>query len=264
MFLDCICGSTTGGLGLLGLYINEHNVSLVDQTLETLTEYCQGPCHENQNCIAVHESNGIDIIIALILNDINPLGKKRMDLVLELKNNASKLLLAIMESRGDSENAERILYNMSPKQLVDVACNAYHQEGEDEDDEESEDVLEIDDGVSPKEVGHNIYILCHQLAQHNKELAAMLKPNLADPESKMNQALQYYASHTAQIEIVRHDRTMEQIVFPVPQICEFLTRESKMEVYYKAERDEQGSKVSDFFERTDDLFNEMKWQKKLR
>ncbi len=38
-----------------------------------------------QNAIASHESNGIDIIIALILNDINPLGKERMDLVLELK-----------------------------------------------------------------------------------------------------------------------------------------------------------------------------------
>jgi hypothetical protein len=47
-FLDCICGSTTGGLGLLGLYINETNVQLVNQTLESLTEYCQGPCHENQ------------------------------------------------------------------------------------------------------------------------------------------------------------------------------------------------------------------------
>ena len=81
MFLDCICGSTTGGLGLLGLYINENNVSLINQTLETLTEYCQGPCHENQNCIATHESNGLDIITALILNDINPLGKNRMDLV---------------------------------------------------------------------------------------------------------------------------------------------------------------------------------------
>ena len=84
-FLDCICGSTTGGLGLLGLYINEKNVVLVNQTLESLTEYCQGPCHENQTCIATHESNGIDIIIALILNDINPLGKYRMDLVLQLK-----------------------------------------------------------------------------------------------------------------------------------------------------------------------------------
>lgn len=42
-------------------------------------------CVFPQNCIATHESNGIDIITALILNDINPLGKKRMDLVLELK-----------------------------------------------------------------------------------------------------------------------------------------------------------------------------------
>lgn len=51
-------------------------------------------------------------------------------------------------------------------------------------------------------MGHNIYILCHQLAQHNKELAAILKPseqNTTDP--KINKALQYYASHTAQIEV---------------------------------------------------------------
>lgn len=49
-FLDCICGSTTGGLGLLDLYINEGNVDLIIQALVTLTEYCQGPCHENQVC----------------------------------------------------------------------------------------------------------------------------------------------------------------------------------------------------------------------
>jgi len=35
-----------------------------------------------------------------------------------LQNNASKLLLAIMESRHDSENAERILFNIQFKQLV--------------------------------------------------------------------------------------------------------------------------------------------------
>ncbi|XP_046406859.1 inositol 1,4,5-trisphosphate receptor isoform X3 [Ischnura elegans] len=264
MFLDCICGSTTGGLGLLGLYINENNVTLINQTLETLTEYCQGPCHDNQNCIATHESNGLDIITALILNDINPLGKSRMDLVLELKNNASKLLLAIMESRGDSENAERILYNMNPRQLIDVSCRAFHQETLDEDDEGDEDSVDGEDGVSPKEVGHNIYILCHQLAQHNKELAALLKPSENNSDPKINQALEYYASHTAQIEIVRHDRTLEQIVFPIPEICEYLTADTKLKIFHTAERDDQGSKVSDFFERTDDMFNEMKWQKKLR
>lgn len=45
-----------------------------------------------QNCIATHECNGIDIIIALILNDINPLGKKKMDLVLELKVSVDAVL----------------------------------------------------------------------------------------------------------------------------------------------------------------------------
>uniref|UniRef100_A0AAG5DBZ0 Inositol 1,4,5-trisphosphate receptor n=1 Tax=Anopheles atroparvus TaxID=41427 RepID=A0AAG5DBZ0_ANOAO len=343
MFLDCICGSTTGGLGLLGLYINENNVTLINQTLETLTEYCQGPCHDNQNCIATHESNGLDIITALILNDINPLGKNRMDLVLELKNNASKLLLAIMESRGDSENAERILANMNPKQLIDVACRAYHQDenillllnqndggsgggaggtggsgggsGDDgygslRSDGLGDDGQDDDDvGVSPKEVGHNIYILCHQLAQHNKELAGLLKidtysgaansgtvattvapagaaigPGLTSPasslggsgvpatvssatskaNSKTNQALLFYQTHTAQIEIVRHDRTLEQIVFPIPEICEYLTKDTKVRVLNTAERDDQGSKVADFFDRHEAMFNEMKWQKKLR
>lgn len=49
--------------------------------------------------------------------------EKRDSIVLYLfifspQNNASKLLLAIMESRHDSETAERILYNMRPKELV--------------------------------------------------------------------------------------------------------------------------------------------------
>ena len=278
-FLDCICGSTPGGLGLVGLYINEKNVPLVNQTLKTLTEYCQGPCHDNQTCIAIHESNGIDIINALILNDINPLEDKIMDLVLELKNNASKLLLAIMESRADSENAERIMFNMSPEALIKVSCNAFHKsksyveemnvlkvEGSFSGYEVSSDFEQDDNEISPKEVGHNIYILCHQLSRHNKELANLLKQYSTNPSknNKKFEALNYYASHTAQIEIVRADRTMEQIVFPVPQICEYLTPESKMKVYYQTQRDEQGSKVSDFFKKTFDLYDEMEWQKKLR
>lgn len=65
-------------------------------------------------------------------------------------------------------------------------------------------------------------------------------------------------------QIVRQDRTLEQIVFPIPEICEYITHETKVKVLHTAERDDQGSKVSDFFERTDDMFSEMKWQKKLR
>ena len=83
-------------------------------------------------------------------------------------------------------------------------------------------------------------------------------------ELQTDAALEYYATHTGQIEIVRHDRTLEQIVFPVPEICGYLTDETKHRVYVTSERDDQNSKVSDFFNRTDALFAEMKWQKKLR
>ncbi|XP_020855049.1 inositol 1,4,5-trisphosphate-gated calcium channel ITPR3 [Phascolarctos cinereus] len=280
-FLDIMCGSTTGGLGLLGLYINEDNVGLVIQTLETLTEYCQGPCHENQTCIVTHESNGIDIITALILNDISPLCKYRMDLVLQLKDNASKLLLALMESRHDSENAERILISLRPQELVDVIKKAYLQEEERENSE-----------VSPREVGHNIYILALQLSRHNKQLQHLLKPvkriqeeeeegissmlslnnkqlsqmlkSSVPVQAEEEDPLAYYENHTSQIEIVRQDRSMEQIVFPVPSICEFLTEETKHRLFTTTEQDEQGSKVSDFFDQSSFLHNEMEWQRKLR
>ncbi|XP_018602387.1 inositol 1,4,5-trisphosphate-gated calcium channel ITPR3 isoform X7 [Scleropages formosus] len=280
-FLDIMCGSTTGGLGLLGLYINENNVGLITQTLETLTEYCQGPCQENQTCIVTHESNGIDIITALILNDISPLCRYRMDMVLQLKDNASKLLLALMESRHDSENAERILFNLRPQELVEVIKKAYLEDSETE-----------DGAVSPREVGHNIYILALQLARHNKALLHLLKPpkrakeegeegissmlnlnnrplsqmlkSTAPGEQLEQDPLEYYESHTAQIEIVREDRSMEQIVFPVHPICQFLTEESKTRVFTTTEQDEQGSKVTHFFQQTSFLHNEMEWQKKLR
>ncbi|KAJ8386368.1 hypothetical protein AAFF_G00170730 [Aldrovandia affinis] len=285
-FLRCQNNKTNynlhhGGLGLLGLYINEGNVGLITQTLETLTEYCQGPCQENQTCIVTHESNGIDIITALILNDISPLCRYRMEMVLQLKDNASKLLLALMESRHDSENAERILFNLRPRELVEVIKKAYLQEDECEAGE-----------VSPREVGHNIYILGLQLARHNKVLLNLLKPpkrpkeegeegissmlnlnnrplsqmlkSTAPAPSEEEDPLEYYEMHTSQIEIVRDDRSMEQIVFPVHPICGYLTEESKFRVFNTTEQDEQGSKVTHFFQQASFLHNEMEWQKKLR
>uniref|UniRef100_A0A8C6XGN9 Inositol 1,4,5-trisphosphate receptor n=1 Tax=Naja naja TaxID=35670 RepID=A0A8C6XGN9_NAJNA len=248
-FLDIMCGSTTGRLGLLGLYINEYNVALITQTLETLTEYCQGPCHENQSCIVTHESNGIDIITALILNDISPLCKYRMDVVLQLKDNASKLLLALMESRHDSENAERILISLRPQELV-RKLRGFRNVG-----------IHCFFNINDKYKLFSFAFL--QLILHNKQLTQMLKSTTPVQEEEED-PLAYYEKHTSQIEIVRLDRSMEQIIFPVPSICQFLTKETKNRLFTTTEQDEQGSKVSDFFEQSSFLHNEMEWQRKLR
>lgn len=65
-------------------------------------------------------------------------------------------------------------------------------------------------------------------------------------------------------QIVREDRSMEQIVYPLHPVCEYLTEESKFRVFTTTEQDEQGSKVTNFFEQTSFLHNEMEWQKRLR
>ena len=66
------------------------------------------------------------------------------------------------------------------------------------------------------------------------------------------------------LEVVRQDHNLEQIVFPIPEICEYLTDITKFDVREHSEVDEQGSKVTDFFAKTEDMYEEMKWQKKLR
>jgi len=57
---------------------------------------------------------------------------------------------------------------------------------------------------------------------------------------------------------------MEQIVFPVPHVCGFLTRETMDRVWNATERDDQGSKVGNFFGQVEDMYREMVWQKKMR
>ncbi len=119
---------------------------------------------------------------------------------------------------------------------------------------------EESEGAPPREVGHNLYILAHKLAKFNKELSVLIKSK----DSQENEALAYYAAHTAQIEIIREDRAMEQIVFPVPTVCEYLTKETKQRIFVSTQKDEQNSKITDFFSAVDSMWNEMKWQRKLR
>ena len=265
-------------------------------------------------------------MIALILNDIQPLSKNNLEMFLALKDNASKLLLAVMESNDDTANAERILYNITPKSLIDVIREAYEQgkemdrqaelekqdkkqqrqqfqqraiasmdadgktvqpgdpsqptqsdqqpseaaqstetttSGGNEDPKPADDTSstsstqklipassdsdqpksqhqlessesietepaseadsgegddknsssgdsnksEDSEGASPREVGHNLYILAHKLAKFNKELSILLKSK----DSQENEALAYYAAHTAQIEVSKQPANRKNI-----------------------------------------------------
>ena len=73
-----------------------------------------------QKCLASNESSGIDIVVQIILTELTALDESK-EKAMELKNNASKTLLAVMESHQDSDIIERIMLKIgNPELLVSV------------------------------------------------------------------------------------------------------------------------------------------------
>ncbi|CAL8115015.1 unnamed protein product [Orchesella dallaii] len=258
-FLDCIFDSNTGSPGLIGLLVDEHNISLINQTLRTLTEFCQGPCLENQLILILHESNAIDIVTTFVAHDITPLSKRRMDLVMDLKNHACKLVLSLMESKDGIEKFEKIS-KMNIRNMIEMIGKAHSS------DRDEYVYLMRGKTVAAKQVGHALYILCHQLGQHDKAVQMELDRAISK-KSLYADAIKYYSDRTAQIEIVREGdekEYLETVVFQIPTVCAYLTKDTKEKVFRTTEGDEKGSKVTNFFEQRETLKYEMEWQQKLR
>jgi hypothetical protein len=203
----------------------------------------------------------------------------RPEQLLEIKKQASALLLSVMESRQDEALAHRILFNMDKHQLVSVIYKLYS--AMDDDDDAERDITCTSPCACPqcrRDVGHSIYVLAVTLAHRNPELARLLqqrdlinddgaddadKFKESDESSPIKQAIAYYAQYTDSIEIYRNSR-LEQIHFPIPAICNYLSGNSKEKVLVETDVDEQNSKIPEFFQAVFHLYEEMKWQKRLK
>lgn len=53
---------------------------------------------------------------------------------------------------------------------------------------------------------------------------------------------------------------MERVIFPIHTICEYLTPETKQNIFTETERDAQGSKVSDLYWRCS-LIVDIMWER---
>ena len=278
----------------LALYVNAQNIDNLNQALITLTEFCQGPCLENQNDVASNDTNCIDIIVKeILLGEFNTGldSSTQHDLtlsegmMLELKMNAANLLLAVIESREEQQMIDRILYNLDTRRLIDTISSVFT--GSFDGTSVNTDCLDsCSCKVCKREVGHTIYVLAETLAfqRPNNPLGALLNPSdeedaedlgtisqtldLGASQRKLDkldnkEALRYYQNNTDSIEIYRNDK-LEKIFFPIPALCQFLSQSSKRELLQGVDVDEQGSKIPEFFMRVQDLYENMKWQRKLK
>lgn len=91
-------------------------------------------------------------------------------------------------------------------------------------------------------LGIDTFILCLVLDKFsNHRLLCSLKRR-----DDLKEAYNYFKNHTATIEIQKDDGKMERVYFEVPDVCKYLTSESKTDLLWSVDRESQNTKISDF------------------
>jgi hypothetical protein len=96
-------------------YVNKYSISLGHQIIETLTEFIQGPCAENQKTLINGKviDNCRDLISSFntkkeILSKGFEMKEEDLDEIDELKRNAVTLLLSLIEGAADFDVIKRM------------------------------------------------------------------------------------------------------------------------------------------------------------
>ena len=166
----------------LSLAITTATSDIIVQALQTLTEYCQGPCQANQACIASYETNGIDIIVKELLlvdassskADMPKMNQEIEEDFVELRFEAAIMLLSLMETRDDQTIHSRILLSMNGEieLLMDTIVNMYVAAGDHV--PRGTEELEGNTCTFNREVGHVLYILAVTLCAHDERLMKII------------------------------------------------------------------------------------------
>ena len=189
----------------LSLAITHDNSDIITQALQTLTEYCQGPCQENQDCIASYETNGIDIIVKELLlvesssNQATGVQVGAMEeLFVELRHEAAIMLSSLMESRPEEDKTvhDRILLSMNGniQVLVDTIVTLFVAAGDQI--PRGTDVLRGHSCTFNREVGHVLYLLAVTLSGHKAGLMKTL--NAGKINSNNYEAMRVFATPLSQ------------------------------------------------------------------
>eukprot|EP01063_Lacrimia_lanifica_P041232 TRINITY_DN9571_c0_g2_i1.p1 TRINITY_DN9571_c0_g2~~TRINITY_DN9571_c0_g2_i1.p1 ORF type:complete len:2499 (+),score=932.45 TRINITY_DN9571_c0_g2_i1:909-7499(+) len=285
-------------------YMTEQRSALLDlagQTFETLTEFCQGPCPENQN-----EVVGCNIchLVDLIL-------QSRDVALLELKSKAISTLLSVLEGcssgSGGGAKVPPTVSMMLRHKLIDNIQNTISHiwdelkaredkagavfvqidnefrsghEGDADPFRQARENKLIDDACevldvvqSVEESGEN------DDANEGASLSDLLDVSFnlyillmtlsnysADIEQRLEKlpGKQYFKKMVGTIEIARGS-ALEKVYFRIPATCSGLSKPTKLAVLWDLrDKESRAAKLGGFFELSTELIAEMKYLHNIR
>lgn len=220
--------------------LDSSSIETAIQILNTLTEFCQGPCPLNQACIV--SSN----VMAEVNRILSMAYDASMDceLVMQLKCAAIITLLSLLEGSQNAIIPNLILDTIDIKALHVLLDYVWAKK------EDDDDLLDL---------GFNIHILGSILiSEGDRSKAEKLRQTLRESEGH-----EYFSAMMCNIEIWRDDDPkslrLESVYFRRPDISN-LREETKENVLTTVNRSSLVSKHSDFFRMADNLIFEMEYQ----
>eukprot|EP00667_Euglena_gracilis_P000043 EG_transcript_43 len=217
-------------------------VEVSTQAVITLTEFCQGPCVDNQRTlVAANICSDASIILQQGYEGCDSIK------VHVLHSSVVMTLLSLLEGCNDTmlptlmvetiswRSACMILEDMWLKIQVNVENNI--------------DLCDEDEEMLDQ--SFNIYILLYVLL-------TLTKNAKLDQLIKEVRGGQYFSSMLGVIEIARDDG-IEKVYFRKPNACNMLTYEAKQQLLSKVNRDSPASKVSDFYEQAVEVIFELEF-----
>ncbi|ETV92580.1 hypothetical protein H310_13238 [Aphanomyces invadans] len=279
--------------------ISSPNLNMIKQLFDTVTEFCQGPCIEAQECIANYKFiSAVNELMALLppSGNVDALGRLRL-----LKGSIVISLLSLIEGRTDTIIHDRLVTELNFDTLKDNLVRVYKYFVS-----QYKGVYDGNSSCSTDAyltMGFNLHILMQHLKEHQPQLALTLQPkhvnvgrqqqseacnpfsltwlkqlatkapetsktsaHVDDKDVWYSQAYNFFQDKCGRVEIIwrRDDLTHQlvQIYFPVHPICCCLTERSKHRLH--ATINTTGSnKLADFFSRMPTLLHEMEYHSQL-
>eukprot|EP01004_Peranema_trichophorum_P005127 NODE_3_length_6384_cov_15.471011_g2_i0.p1 GENE.NODE_3_length_6384_cov_15.471011_g2_i0~~NODE_3_length_6384_cov_15.471011_g2_i0.p1 ORF type:complete len:2102 (+),score=358.02 NODE_3_length_6384_cov_15.471011_g2_i0:517-6306(+) len=215
------------------------------QACKTLTEFCQGPCVENQRALMLaNVCTDINVVFRSPYNGCDP---EKVD---DLRNEATATLLSLLEATHDATLPCLMVKELSLEGISDALSRMvqrYNETYQQFSDEEKEDKARNT---------FNLFILIYVLHQWtgNTDLKEVLDKT---------KGIETFHKMLGCIEIAR-DGVVEKVFFCRPTISAMLSPEKRNTLLTEVNRESAAAKLADFFEKANDLITEMEFAQEAK
>ncbi|KAL9655967.1 hypothetical protein ABK040_007588 [Willaertia magna] len=262
-------------------YLSMDNIDIANQAFITLTEFIQGPCHENQLALGMspklyYISN--KIISNDFLRDIT------LESSLSLKYLMVLMLSSLIEGSSDNQIIDLMKnsLNIESFQILILQCanilsngkeSIVHQERLESRirsdivdyklydksrglviDNINELKIDIKDNFN--ELGYQIYVLLLTLADRCEKFQFDQKRVITEFFHENKSILEVFDKMTGRIEIVR-DNKLERIYFPIPNVCHYLRNHVRNDFVYECDQETAQERIREVYENLTQFKQEM-------